>query len=129
MARKANFKFVIQAMTWITNYQKFGNLMFPFFECTVFWSPLYFCFHLISWFLWQSKTVAEAKAKVSSQNVQSNICITFADILEALDILKGAVSIVYPMGLPEYDPIKMEMENREELAGTQAQVRGNSLSF
>ena len=67
--------------------------------------------------------MAEAKAKVSSQNVQSNICLTFADILEALDILKGAVSIVYPMGLPEYDPIRMEMENREELAGTQAQVR------
>ena len=61
--------------------------------------------------------------------MQSNICLTFADILEALDILKGAVSIVYPMGLPEYDPIKMEMENREELAGTQAQVRKETLHF
>ena len=28
--------------------------------------------------------------------------------------------IVYPMGLPPYDPILMEFENREELEGTQA---------
>ena len=62
----------------------------------------------------QAKTVAEAKAKISSQ---SNLPLTFATIVEALDILRGAVSIVYPMGLPEYDPIRMEFENREELAG------------
>ena len=62
----------------------------------------------------QAKTVAEAKAKISSQ---SNLPLTFAVIVEALDILRGAISIVYPMGLPEYDPIRMEFENREELAG------------
>ena len=61
--------------------------------------------------------MAEAKAKISSQNAQSNLSLTFSDIVEALDILKGAVSIVYPMGLPEYDPIRMEFENREDLAG------------
>ena len=65
--------------------------------------------------------MAEAKAKVSPQNVQSNISLTFADILEALDILRGAVAIVYPMGLPEYDPIRLELEIREDLSGTQAQ--------
>jgi hypothetical protein len=69
----------------------------------------------------QARTVAEAKAKVSPQNVQSNLCLTFADVLEALDILRGAITIVYPMGLPEYDPIRMELENREDLSGTQAQ--------
>ena len=58
---------------------------------------------------------------MSAQNVQSNVCLTFADILECLDILRGAISIVYPMGLPEYDPIRMELENREDLSGTQGQ--------
>jgi cilia- and flagella-associated protein 298 len=29
------------------------------------------------------------------------------------------VTIVYPMGLPPHDPIRMEFENVEELEGTQ----------
>lgn len=27
--------------------------------------------------------------------------------------------IVYPMGLPPYDPVRMEFENKEDLSGTQ----------
>ena len=38
---------------------------------------------------------------------------------EALDILRGAVMIVYPMGLPPHDKIKQEIENEEDLSGTQ----------
>ena len=37
----------------------------------------------------------------------------------AIDKLKGAVMIVYPMGLPPYDPVKQELENTEDLSGTQ----------
>lgn len=40
-------------------------------------------------------------------------------VQEALDMLRGAVMIVYPMGLPPHDPIRMEFEGREDLAGTQ----------
>lgn len=40
-------------------------------------------------------------------------------INEALQQLKGAVMIVYPMGLPPYDPIELELKNQEELDGTQ----------
>jgi hypothetical protein len=36
-----------------------------------------------------------------------------------LQQLKGAVMIVYPMGLPPYDPIELEFKNQEELEGTQ----------
>ena len=39
---------------------------------------------------------------------------------EAIDELRGAVTIVYPMGLPPHDPIQMEFENKEDLEGTQA---------
>jgi len=45
-------------------------------------------------------------------------------VKEALDILRGAVMIVYPMGLPPHDPIKMEFDNEEDLAGTQVGVVG-----
>ena len=47
-------------------------------------------------------------------------------VKEALDQLRGAVMIVYPMGLPPHDPIRMELENNEDLSGTQ--VRGDLLS-
>ena len=65
-----------------------------------------------------TKTVAEARNKISKDNVKANVCVTWAIVKEALDILKGAVAIVYPMGLPEYDPIRMELENREEIRGS-----------
>jgi hypothetical protein len=48
--------------------------------------------------------------------------VTLAVVQEALNIVRGAVMIVYPMGLPPYDPIRMEMENTEELEGTQVKL-------
>ncbi|XP_039600854.1 cilia- and flagella-associated protein 298 [Polypterus senegalus] len=40
-------------------------------------------------------------------------------VRNALDQLRGAVSIVYPMGLPPHDPIRLEFEDKEDLTGTQ----------
>lgn len=51
--------------------------------------------------------------------MQANVCVTMDMVKEALDQLRGAVMIVYPMGLPPHDPIRMEFENQEDLAGTQ----------
>lgn len=45
-------------------------------------------------------------------------------VQDALDQLRGAVMIVYPMGLPPYDPIRMEFENKEDLSGTQVCASG-----
>ena len=60
------------------------------------------------------RTVAEVKCRMDAeQNVKAGAALTFKVVRECLDILKGAVSIVYPMGLPEYDPVRMELENRE----------------
>jgi len=44
-------------------------------------------------------------------------------IKDCLNMLKGAVTIVYPMGLPPHDPIKMEFDNEEDLSGTQASLK------
>ena len=51
--------------------------------------------------------------------VAANVCMTEATIKDALDKLSGAVTIVYPMGLPPHDPIRMEFEGTEDLTGTQ----------
>lgn len=40
-------------------------------------------------------------------------------IRDALDKLRGAVMIVYPMQLPPYDPIRLEFEGKEDLSGSQ----------
>lgn len=53
------------------------------------------------------------------QKAQSNDPVTQKTVQEALDILRGAVTIVYPMGLPPHENIKMEFENNEDLSGTQ----------
>lgn len=65
-------------------------------------------------------TVKEAKEKVSKNLVQRDVCLTELVIQETIDLLRGAVMIVYPMGLPPYDNIQMELENQEDLEGTQA---------
>lgn len=52
--------------------------------------------------------------------VQKDVCMSELKVQEAIDILKGACMIVYPMGLPPYDNIQMEFDNEEDLSGTQA---------
>ncbi|XP_077150093.1 cilia- and flagella-associated protein 298 isoform X1 [Ranitomeya variabilis] len=66
------------------------------------------------------KTIEEAKALISKKQAEANICVTMDVVKDALDQLRGAVMIVYPMGLPPHDPIRMEFENNEDLSGTQA---------
>ena len=51
----------------------------------------------------------------------AGVCMTGDIIKDALDKLHGAVTIVYPMNLPPYDPIRMEFEGQEDLSGTQVQ--------
>ena len=53
--------------------------------------------------------------------VTANVCMTEATIKDALDKLRGAVMIVYPMNLPPHDPIRLEFEGNEDLTGTQVQ--------
>lgn len=66
-----------------------------------------------------SKTVKEAKDLISKKQVDSGVCVTQKVVSQAIDILKGAVTIVYPMGLPPHDPIQAEFDNEEDLSGTQ----------
>lgn len=68
------------------------------------------------------RTTQEAKDMISKKMVDTNQCLTQARVQEALDILRGAVTIVYPMGLPPHDPIQAEIENCEDLSGMQASL-------
>jgi len=79
-----------------------------------------------------NRTRLEAKEQVSKQLVVGNKCLTYCDIQDALDKMKGSVMIVYPMSLPPHDPIKMEFDGIEDLSGTQASkevLDGNATSI
>jgi hypothetical protein len=66
------------------------------------------------------RTVSEAKSAISKTQVNAGVCMTDDIIQDALDKLRGAVTIVYPMDLPPHDPIRLEFEGQEDLSGTQA---------
>ncbi|XP_061177350.1 cilia- and flagella-associated protein 298-like [Saccostrea echinata] len=66
------------------------------------------------------KTAKEAKDMISKKKVEANVYVTQATVKEALDILQGAVMIVYPMNLPPHENVRLELENNEDLTGTQA---------
>ncbi|XP_033112494.1 cilia- and flagella-associated protein 298-like [Anneissia japonica] len=70
-----------------------------------------------------SRTVSEAKKIISNKQASANVCMTKQMVQDALDQLRGAVMIVYPMGLPPHDPIQMEIENQEDLQGQQASLQ------
>lgn len=68
------------------------------------------------------KSIAEALAMIDKKLVNENKALTLKIIKEALDLLRGAVSIVYPMQLPPHDTIRNEFQNTEDLSGTQASL-------
>lgn len=68
------------------------------------------------------KTVDESRLMISKKLVDSNKPLTYQIVQRALDLIRGAVTIVYPMGLPPHDNIYMELTNTEDLSGTQASL-------
>nr|CAH7739812.1 unnamed protein product [Callosobruchus chinensis] len=69
-----------------------------------------------------TNAIKEAKEMISKKLVLQGKCLTIKVVQEAINILKGAVTIVYPMKLPPHDIIRMEFENIEDLSGTQASL-------
>lgn len=69
-----------------------------------------------------NKAVQAAKEAISKTLVVQEKCLTMAIIKQTIDMLRGSVTIVYPMKLPPHDVIRMEFENIEDLAGTQASL-------
>lgn len=57
------------------------------------------------------------------EQVDVNIPLNYDVVKDAIDQMRGAVMIVYPMGLPPHDPVKQELENTEDLSGTQVRLK------
>lgn len=62
-----------------------------------------------------------ARAMISAKElVAADRDLTAAQVQRAIDELRGALMIVYPMQLPPHDPIRAELTNTEDLSGMQA---------
>lgn len=68
------------------------------------------------------KAMADAKELISKKLVDSGKVLMLKNVQEALDTLRGATMIAYPMELPPHDHIRMELNNTEDLSGTQASL-------
>lgn len=65
------------------------------------------------------KTCQDAKAAVSKETVAARKVMTMQTVQDELDKIKGAVMIVYPMGLPPYDEVQHILNGTEDLTGRQ----------
>eukprot|EP00164_Ancoracysta_twista_P002757 GFYU01003667.1.p1 GENE.GFYU01003667.1~~GFYU01003667.1.p1 ORF type:complete len:292 (-),score=109.81 GFYU01003667.1:244-1119(-) len=67
-----------------------------------------------------TKETYELKSLCDKRQVDAKVTLKKEVIQEAIDRVRGAIMIVWPMGLPEYDPVREALEDREDLAGHQA---------
>ena len=65
------------------------------------------------------KTLADAEAAISKHQVLKKVYLTKKMLLENIDNIRGAVMMCYPMGLPEWDSVRLALEDDEDLSGTQ----------
>eukprot|EP00037_Helgoeca_nana_P008381 m.74497 g.74497 ORF g.74497 m.74497 type:complete len:292 (-) comp18900_c0_seq1:2819-3694(-) len=64
-----------------------------------------------------NKTCADAKKAVSKDLVAARQNLTLEMVNEEFEKIKGAVMIVYPMGLPPYDEVQHILHGSEDLGG------------
>jgi hypothetical protein len=62
-------------------------------------------------------TVAAARALVHKDAVRRKEALSEAALAEAKSNIAGAVTIAFPMGLPEHEPIKQMLEGTEDVEG------------
>lgn len=66
----------------------------------------------------QNKTPLHTIAADAQDHAQRKQPLAAAALQSAIDIIRGAVMICYPQGLPEWDFVRQCLEEREDLTGT-----------
>uniref|UniRef100_A0A7S1CTE9 Uncharacterized protein n=1 Tax=Bicosoecida sp. CB-2014 TaxID=1486930 RepID=A0A7S1CTE9_9STRA len=67
-----------------------------------------------------TKTCEEAQAAIHKNQVARKVALTMSMLTEHLELIRGAVTICYPMGLPDHEIVRMELEGSAEPVGTQS---------
>ena len=64
------------------------------------------------------KALDDAAMVASKKQVEQKIVTTKKSLLDAIDIIRGAVMIAYPMSIPEWDPVRLDIEADEKPGNT-----------
>lgn len=68
------------------------------------------------------KTCRDAEQCISKTQAKMKIALTAQMIQEKIDNIRGAVTIAYPMGLPDYDNVKGAFVDKDEVCGMDAKA-------
>jgi len=68
------------------------------------------------------RTVAELEASISKEQFEKKVVFNLEMFQEKFDNVRGALMIVYPMGLPDWEPARLIFEDEEDLSGSQASL-------
>merc|ERR1719218_404025 len=63
------------------------------------------------------KTCKDALQAISAKQVTMRVALTPELLKEKIDNIGGAVTIAYPMGLPDWDPVPHILKDKDEVAG------------
>jgi hypothetical protein len=66
------------------------------------------------------RTAKDAEQLLSKSRVEAKQVLTHAQLAEAFNLIRASITIAYPMGLPDYDPLLATLDNIEDLEGQQA---------
>lgn len=66
------------------------------------------------------KVASDAEAAISKTTVDRKVVTSLAVLQDKLDNMRGAVMMAYPMGLPEWDTVRLTIEGEDGLDGTSA---------
>eukprot|EP00904_Undaria_pinnatifida_P003098 jgi/Undpi1/1278/HiC_scaffold_11.g04670.m1 len=66
------------------------------------------------------RVCVDAQALLGKEQAQRRVAVTQEALDEKMDNIRGAVTMAFPMGLPEYDPVRLAIEGGDGLEGTQA---------
>eukprot|EP00762_Andalucia_godoyi_P008714 ANDGO_00462.mRNA.1 UPF0769 protein CG18675 len=59
----------------------------------------------------------DALKNVGKENITYKICLTEKIVKDSFDLVRGAVAICFPAGLPEHDPVMEAIADKEHLDG------------
>jgi len=64
------------------------------------------------------RTIADAVEAISKRQFENKVEFTEEGLQEHIDKVRGALMIAYPMGLPDWEPARQQVEGTEEVEGT-----------
>lgn len=74
-----------------------------------------------------AKTSADGLSAASRDHASRGVALTSRGLQEKVDNIRGAVAMAYPMGLPEWDPVRLMIESKLDGTDFLAEMAGKDI--